>query len=90
MPYFNGLVTVGTAPTAICSVGARGGVVFQNNGSAAVFLGGPNVAVSGATTGISVAAGATLFVPSVGTNPATLYGVVASATAPVVFLFPSD
>ena len=37
MPYSNGLVTVGTTPTPICSLGARGGVVIQNNGSAPVF-----------------------------------------------------
>lgn len=90
MPYSNGLINVATTPTAICTVGERGGVVIQNNGSAAVFLGGPNVATSGASTGISVAAGAPIFIPSVGTNPATLFGVVATATQPVAFLFPSD
>ncbi len=90
MPYNNGLVTVATTATVICSVGERGGVIIQNNGSAAVFLGGPNVAASGANTGISLAAGATLFIPSVGTNPKTLFGVVAAGTAPVVFLFASD
>jgi hypothetical protein len=47
MPYSNGLVTVGTTPTPICSVGERGGVIIQNNGTAPVFLGGLNVAVSG-------------------------------------------
>jgi hypothetical protein len=52
-------------------------VIIQNNGSAAVFLGGPNVTVSGANTGISVAAGASVLVPSVGTNAETLFGVVA-------------
>jgi len=90
LPYSNGLVTVTTTPTPICSVGERGGVLIQNNGSAAVFVGGQNVAISGANTGISLAAGATLFIPSVGTNPATLFGVVATATQPLAFLFPSD
>jgi hypothetical protein len=88
--YFNGLVTVGTAPTPICSATGRGGVLIQNNGAAAVFLGGANVAVSGVNTGISLAAGATLFVPSVGTLAAVLYGIVATATAPIAFLFASD
>jgi hypothetical protein len=78
MTYFNGLVTVATTPTPICAIGARAGVLIQNNGSAAVFLGGPNVATSGANTGISLAAGATLFVPSVGTLAATLFGIVYS------------
>lgn len=90
MGYSSGLITVATTPTPICTVGERGGVLIQNNGSAAVFLGGSNVAVSGVSTGIQIAAAATLFVPSVGTNPATLYGIVATATQPVVFLFPSD
>jgi hypothetical protein len=89
MAYFNGLVTVSTAPTPICALGARSGVLIQNTGSAAVFLGGPNVAVSGAFTGVSVAAGSTLFVPSVGSLAATLYGV-AAASQPVAFLFASD
>jgi hypothetical protein len=89
MAYSNGLVTVGTTPTAICAIGARSGVLIQNNGSAAVSLGGPNVATSGANTGISLAAGATLFVPSVGSLAATLFGI-AAASQPVVFLFASD
>jgi hypothetical protein len=55
-----------------------------------VFRGGVNVAVSGVNTGISVATAATVFVPSVGTNAKTLYGVVATATQPVAFLFASD
>jgi hypothetical protein len=90
MPYNSGQVTVTTAPTPICSVAERGGIVIQNTGSAAVFLGGSNVAISGANTGISVAAGATLFIPSVGTNAEPLFGVVASASQPIAFLFPSD
>lgn len=90
MPYTNGLVTVTTTPTPICAVGERGGVLIQNNGSAAVFLGGPNVTVSGASTGIQLAAGATLFVPSVGTELETLFGVTAAGSAPVIFLFASD
>jgi hypothetical protein len=36
MPYSNGQVTVTTTPTPICSVAERGGIVIQNNGSAAV------------------------------------------------------
>jgi hypothetical protein len=39
MTYFNGLVTVSTTPTPICSMGERAGVLIQNTGSAAVFLG---------------------------------------------------
>jgi hypothetical protein len=90
MSYSNGLVTVGTTPTPICAATGRGGVVIQNNGSAAVFLGGPNVATSGVNTGISIAAGANMFIPSVGNLAAILFGIVATATQPVVFLFASD
>jgi hypothetical protein len=89
MAFVNGLVTVTTAPTAIVSVGERGGIIIQNNGSAAVFLGGANVAVTGVGTGISLAAGATIFIPSAGSISATLFGVVAAASQPVVYLFPS-
>jgi hypothetical protein len=88
--FSNGLVTVGTTPTALCTIAGRGGVIVQNNGSAAVFLGGANVAVSGASTGISLAAGATVFVPTAGSSTAILFGVVATGTQPVVFLAPSD
>jgi hypothetical protein len=89
MSYSNGQAIVGTTPTPICAATGRGGVLIENTGSAPVFLGGPNVAVSGANTGISVAAGATLFVPTVGNLAAILFGV-AAASQSVVFLFASD
>jgi hypothetical protein len=90
MPFTNGQVTVTTSPTPLCTIAGRGGVLIQNNGSAPVFLGGLGVAVSGAGTGISVAAGATVFVPTAGSGTVILYGVVATSSQPVVFLFPSD
>lgn len=89
MPYSNALVQIGTTPTPIASVAERGGLLIQNNGSAAVFLGGRNVGISGPNTGIQLASGATIFVPSVGTNAEALFGV-AAATQPVCYLYPSD
>ena len=89
-PYNQGTVTVGTSATLICSpaTGAHG-VLIQNNGSVAVFIGGSTVTASGATAGISVAANATVTVPTVGDSPHDLYGIVASTTANVAYLFPN-
>ncbi len=89
--YQNGSVTVSTTPTLIANVGAENdGVLIQNTGAAAIFVGGPSVATSGANLGISVAAGATLLVPSVGGSAVIpLYGIIATGTAAVVFLYPS-
>jgi hypothetical protein len=88
--YSNGSTTVGTTPTKICTVSpSSDGVLIQNNGSAALFLGGPAVTVSGSTVGISVAAGATVNVPTTGGTPHDLYGVVATGTAAVTYLFPN-
>lgn len=89
MAYANQLVTVGTTPTPICTLATPTGVVIQNFGTAAVFVGGANVAVSGASQGISIAAGSILTLPTAGEENETLYGVVAAATQPVVYLFAS-
>jgi hypothetical protein len=91
MPYKNGLVSVGTTATLIASVGAApetGGLLVQNNGSAAVFLGGPTVTTSGATAGVQLAAGASLTIPTTGAEPLSLYGIVATATQNVSYIFP--
>ena len=89
--YKQGVVSVGTSPTVIATIGAApetGGIVVQNNGSAAVFLGGSNVTSSGATAGVQLATGATLTIPTTGAEPLTLYGVVATATQNVSYIFP--
>jgi hypothetical protein len=65
-----------------------GGLLVQNNGSAAVFVGGPSVTTSGANAGVQIAAGATLTVPTTGAEPLSLYGIVATATQNVSYLFP--
>jgi hypothetical protein len=89
--YKQGVVSVGTTATLICTVGTTpetGGIVVQNNGAVAVFVGGPTVTATGATAGPQIAANGTLTVPTTGAEPLALYGVVASSTANVSFLFP--
>jgi hypothetical protein len=89
--YKNGVVSVGTTATLIASIGSapeNGGVVVQNNGSVAVFVGGPTVTATGATAGPQIAANGTLTIPTTGAEPLSLYGVVASATANVSYIYP--
>jgi hypothetical protein len=84
--YSNGSTTVGTTATLVCSVDPEAdGVLVQNGGSVAVVFGGADVT---ATTGISVAANATLLIPSIGGVAHELYGVTASSTAAVTYLYP--
>lgn len=85
--YLHGTVAAGVARTLLVTAGSPGGVLVQNQGAAAVFLGGSTVtADTSATGGISVAAGATVTVPTVGGHSADLYVVTASGTAPVTWL----
>lgn len=88
--YRHGTVTVGTAPTLLTETSSPGGVLVQNNGAAAIFLGGANVtADTAATGGISVAAGASVTVPTTGGIDAGLYAVIATGTAAVTWLSPA-
>lgn len=88
--YNNGTVSVTTTPTLIATpVGGNDGVLIQNNGGVPVFLGGSEVTPDQTSTGgIALAAGVTLMVPTVGNQLAGLYGVVASGTANVAYLYP--
>lgn len=53
-------VTVGTAAVLLVSYNVnRKSVMFQNNGTAVVYLGPANVTASGATAGYALAAGVT-------------------------------
>lgn len=90
--YNNGATSVTTTPTLIATVESdSGGVLVQNvTGTAiTVYLGGVNVASTGANQGFSLAQNASVTVPSVGSVPNQLYAVAASGTATVVVLFPS-
>lgn len=88
--YLHGTVTVGTTATLLVTTGSSGGVLVQNNGTAVIFLGGPGVtAGTTATGGIQVAAGASVTVPTVGGGSRDLYAVIATGTAPVVWLSPA-
>lgn len=91
--YKQGQVSVGTSATAICTTVATSGndgVLIQNLGTVAVFIGGANVATSGTNAGISVAANAIVTVPSTGASvSSTLYGIAGTAGQNVSFLFPS-
>ena len=52
--FIQGTASVGTTATLICSARSapeNDGVVFQNNGSTPVFLGGSTVTHTGATAG---------------------------------------
>lgn len=91
--YVNGAVEVGTTPTLICQAPASPGdtlvgntLIVQNAGASSVYLGGPNVASSGTSLGLALAAGATVALPTVYTD-IDLYGVTASGTMPVVFFY---
>jgi hypothetical protein len=84
--YSNGATTVSSTATLVCTVDPESdGVLVQNNGSVAVVFGGADVT---ATTGISVAAAATLLIPSIGGFQHQLYGITASSTAAVTYLYP--
>jgi hypothetical protein len=88
--YKSGVVAVGTTATAIATVSGatpeNGGIVIQNqDASNAVYLGGGGVATS---TGVKLAAGATLTVPSTGSEGDSVYGMVATGTVNVAYLHP--
>jgi hypothetical protein len=83
-PYANGVVTVGSTPTLIASPGLPGGIYLTNTGAVTVTLGGSGVT---ATTGPTLAAGASILLPTAG--PAhDLYGITASSTT-VTYTFPA-
>lgn len=90
--YINGSVAVQPgSPTLICTVPAENdNVLIQNAGTAAVFIGGPNVATSGGNQGLSVAPGAFVPVPSVGGMKNNLYGITEAVAQAVVFLMPQS
>jgi hypothetical protein len=92
MPYQNGVVSVGTTATLIAtpsSAPENAGVLIQNLGSVTLYLGGSTVTANTASTGgLQLAAGASTNVPCTGAASEALYGIVASSTANVAFLYP--
>ena len=92
MPYKNGVVSVGTTATLIATPGSapeQGGVLIQNLGSSTLYLGGSTVTAGTTSTGgLQVAANASVSVPTTGSASESLYGIVASGTANVAYLFP--
>jgi hypothetical protein len=89
--YNTSATSVGTSPTLIATLAdaGTGGVLVQNNGSVTVYLGGPNVASSGANLGYALAQTTSVLVPTVGGPPNALFAVTGSSTATVVVLFAS-
>lgn len=85
--YLNAQTSVGTTATLVASIGSApdsDGVLVRS--SAAAFIDGAGVTI---TTGIPIAANTPVLVPTTGSEPLSLYAVVASCTATVSTLFPS-
>jgi hypothetical protein len=89
LTYLQGAISVGATATLVCTVTPENdGVLVQNSGTAAVFLGGSTVTATGTTQGIQLAASASMTVPSVGGLVHDLFAVTASGTSTVAFLIP--
>jgi len=92
MAYQNGVVSVGTTATLIATPSSApdmDGILVQNLGSVTVYLGNSSVTANTASTGgYQVAAGASATVPTTGASTEALYGITASSTANVAFLYP--
>ena len=91
MAYKNGVVSVGTTATLIATPSSApdvDGILIQNLGAVAVFLGGSTVtANTAATGGYQVAASASVLVPTTGASAEALYGI-STAACNVSFLYP--
>lgn len=89
--YDHGVGSAGTTASKLVTVQAENdGVLVQNQGSVAVYLGGPSVtADQTATGGFQVAANTSVEVPSVGGYQHELWVVTAASTAPVAWLQPT-
>jgi hypothetical protein len=92
MPFINAVTSVGTTAVAIANPGAvpdNIGVLVQNLGTTAVYIGGSTVtANTAATGGLQVAANAIVNVPCTGASAETLSAISASGTNNVATLFP--
>ena len=92
MAYKNSVVSVGTSATLIATPSSApdvDGILIQNLGSVTVYLGTSTVTAGTTSTGgYQVAASASVTVPSTGASAEGLYGIVASSTANVAYLYP--
>jgi hypothetical protein len=91
MPYNNGVVSVGSTATLICTPGSvpdNEAVLIQNLGTTTVYIGGSTVtAGTTATGGLQVAANAIVSVPCTGAASESVYGI-STAACNVAYLFP--
>lgn len=88
MPYKSGQVTVTTTATQIAAPGSvpEHGLSIYNAGAVAVFVGPSNVT---ATTGYQIPATTGVVIPTTAASSGeVLYGITASSTAVVSYLFP--
>lgn len=83
--YLNGAVNVTATAVKVCTTYSTDGVLIQNAGANDVYLGGPNVAATGATQGVKIATGVTLTVPSTASEGHDLYAISPTGST-VVFL----
>jgi hypothetical protein len=94
MSYKQGVVSVGTTATLIATPSSApdvDGILIQNLGSVTLYLGGSTVTAGTTSTGgYQVAASASVLVPTTGGGEAgdSLYGITASSTANVAYLYP--
>jgi hypothetical protein len=93
MPYQNGVVSVGTTATLICTPGSvpdNEAVLIQNLGTTTLYIGGSTVTAGTTSTGgLQLAANGVITVPTTGANNEPLYGITASSSANVSWLYPS-
>jgi hypothetical protein len=85
--YLSSQTSVGTTATLVATIGSApdtDGVLVSS--SAAAFIGGAGVTTA---TGFPIAATTPVLVPTTGSEPLLLYGVVASSTATISVLYPS-
>jgi hypothetical protein len=92
MPYKNGVVSASTTATLIATPSSApdvDGILVSNSGSVTVYLGGSTVTANTASTGgYPLAASASVLVPTTGASSEALYGITASSTANVAFVYP--
>jgi hypothetical protein len=94
MAYQQGVVSVGTTATLIATPSSApdvDGILIQNLSAAIVYIGGPTVTAGTTSTGgLQLAASSTtpVLFPTTGASSEGLYGIVASSTANVAYVYP--